>query len=106
MFGWRQGPVNSHIDRLLLPLAMSSLTSIKASGTGLSGSTPKLKEVNPIVNDEHVLDYTFPLAKSLVMLDVSRTHITKLRELPVQPNFGQVILMQMEKSWNWHQAFW
>eukprot|EP00435_Cladocopium_sp_Y103_P031914 s109_g8.t1 len=91
-------PVDSPVDHLLLPLAMSSLTSIKAAGTGLYGDTPKLKHAIAIVNDQGVSDFTFPLAKSLVILDLSRNNIAKLNELPVQPNFGQVLFTQMENK--------
>ena len=77
-----QGPLNSPVENLIFPLARSGITSIKAVSAGLTGAVPKLKDA----------EGTFHLDKSLLMLDLSGNDVAELRDLPVRPNLGRVLL--------------
>ena len=79
------GPVNSPVENLLLAVAMCrQLTSIQAGGTGIYGEIPKLTNTEARINGENVSNFTFPLAKCLVTLDLSANNVTGVHELPVQ----------------------
>ena len=71
--------MNGPLDHLLILLAMSKVTSIKASAAGIYGKMPKLK------------GYGY-LPSTLLMLDLSRNNVSELHELPVRPSLGRVLL--------------
>eukprot|EP00435_Cladocopium_sp_Y103_P075009 s59_g53.t1 len=88
-------PVNSPAESVLLPLAMSEkLTSIQAAGTGIYGEMPKLTDTEARINGKNISNFTFPLAKSLVMLDLCGNNVTGVHDLPVQPNIGRMLLRE------------
>eukprot|EP00435_Cladocopium_sp_Y103_P044715 s109_g12.t1 len=84
-------PVNSPVENLLAPLLMSSPTSIKAANAGLTGMVPNLKEVP---DGETPKAKTLPLAKRLLMLDLTQNDVKELRDLPVVPNLGRILLRE------------
>lgn len=85
-------PINSPVEDLLLPLAMSGqLTSIQAGGTGIYGEISKLTDTEARIDGENVSNFTFPLAKSLVTLDLSANNVTGVHGLPVQ---GRMLLRE------------
>lgn len=92
-------PVNSPVENLLLPLASTTkLTSIQAAGTGTYGDIPKLTEVERMMYGSfHPSNYTFPLTRSLVMLDLSGNNVTGVHALPVQ---GRMLLRENHQQLN------
>ena len=87
--------MNSAVENLLLPLAMSAqLTSITAAASGLHGELPKFTDTDAMVDGNNVANFTFPVAKSLLMLDLSNNNVSKLQDLPVQPGLGRILLRQ------------
>eukprot|EP00435_Cladocopium_sp_Y103_P047990 s109_g14.t1 len=88
-------PVNSFWEDFLVPFVMSSVISIRAVGAGITGPIQKLTNVEARrLTGAYVSNFTYPLAKSLVMLDLSRNNITELLDLPVQPNVGRILLRE------------
>eukprot|EP00435_Cladocopium_sp_Y103_P052999 s109_g16.t2 len=86
-------PVNSPAENLLLPLAMSPITSIKAVGAKITGEVPKLKDAEGMVDGKHT-NLTFALAETLLMLDLTGNDVGELRDLPVKPNLGRVLVRE------------
>eukprot|EP00438_Fugacium_kawagutii_P015632 Skav213753 [mRNA] locus=scaffold258:205763:209989:+ [translate_table: standard] len=87
------GPVNSPVESLLLPLSMChQLSSVQATGAGLFGEMPKLTQVAAISDGKERSMFTYPLAKSLLMLDFSNNNVTGLYDLPVHPNVRRIFL--------------
>ena len=89
--------MNSSLEDLLLPLLMTSLVSIKAAGAGITGAVSNFKDVEAVVNGKNQSRYTFPLAKNLLVLDLSRNNVSELGGLPVVPSEGRIGLQQNEK---------
>ena len=86
--------MNSPAEMLLMPLALSSLKSLKAADAGITGAIPKLTNVPATIDGTHVSDFTCPLATSLLMLDLKQNKVSEVRDLPVQPNSGRVSLQE------------
>eukprot|EP00435_Cladocopium_sp_Y103_P043821 s102_g12.t1 len=86
--------VNSTVEDLLLTLAMSPLTSIQATVSGLYGDMPKLIDVEATVDGKNQSNFTYPLAKSLLVIDLSSNNVSKVVDLPVQPHLGRISLQE------------
>ena len=84
--------MNSPAETLLLVLSMSHLNSIKAADAGITGAVPKLTNVQATILGSQVSNFTYPLAKSLLMFDLTRNDVSELRGLLVQPNLGRILL--------------
>lgn len=92
---WR-GPVNSPVTNLLLPLAMCKrLTFIMASGSGVFGAMPQLKEGIIYASDGRRRDdFTFPMATRLLLLDLSYNNVSWLSDLPVLTGAGRMLFRE------------
>ena len=89
------GPVNNTVENLLLPLAMSPLSTIKAAAAGISGVVPQLaKELTNLNAAKELEDVHFILPDNLVILDLSFNNITGVNGLPVLPHSGRVLLRE------------
>ena len=86
--------MNSPVENLLAPLYLASPTSIKAANAGLTGMVPEMKQVPADGVSEKTLDSldTLPLATKLLMLDLTQNNVKELKDLPVVPNLGRILV--------------
>eukprot|EP00435_Cladocopium_sp_Y103_P027029 s109_g6.t1 len=88
-------PVNSPVENLLLPLAMCvHLTFLTAGDAGLFGAMPRLQKAMAIVDDQRHDDFTFPMSRRLLLLELSYNNVSWLTDLPVRPKAGRVLLRE------------
>eukprot|EP00438_Fugacium_kawagutii_P002760 Skav202244 [mRNA] locus=scaffold1417:147804:153185:+ [translate_table: standard] len=85
-------PVKSPLQRLLLPLAMSPMISIKLRRAQVFGEIPKMRDVPGEVDGHLYETLTYPLANYLLTLDLSENNLIHLQDLPVRPHAGRIFL--------------
>lgn len=86
-----------------MPLAIARITTIKAARAGLQGQVHALTHVGGVTiyaSEDFSYesdDETFPLANSLLLLDLTGNNVTHMPRLPLAPGSRRFLLRDIDK---------
>lgn len=96
-------PLNCTVSDFLMPLAIARITTIKAARAGLQGQVHALTHVGGVTiyaSEDFSYesdDETFPLANSLLLLDLTGNNVTHMPRLPLAPGSRRFLLRDIDK---------